>query len=208
MFRRLLPQEYEFYDLFEEAADHAVSASKLLLRLTQDYSEADPLVREIEAVEHACDDVVRKALERLNKCFITPLDREDIHELILTLDDVADLIDVSASRMLMFHVSQPTTLAINLAKQIVRGCEKMTEAVHGMRSARNYEQVTRDCIAIHEVENAADDLLQDALTDLFSNVTDPVHVNKWKDIYETMELVTDKCEDVANVLSGVIVKMT
>ena len=95
-----------------------------------------------------------------------------------------------------------------MAKQILRGCEKLAEAVRGMRSAKNYERVLRDCIAIHEVENAGDDILHDALTELFRMEKDAIQVIKWKDIYETMEAVTDRLEDVANVMQGVIVKMS
>ena len=97
---------------------------------------------------------------------------------------------------------------VNLAKQVVRGCEKLAEAVHGMRSAKNYEQVMQDCITVHEVENAADDILHAALAELFTKEKNAIEVIKWKDIYETMEKITDRLEDVANVLQGVIVKMS
>ena len=107
-----------------------------------------------------------------------------------------------------FGVEKPTPHAINMAKQILRGCEKLAEAVRGMRSAKNYEQVLRDCITIHEVENAGDDILHDALGELFKTEKDAIKVIKWKDIYETMEAVTDRLEDVANVMQGVIVKMS
>jgi uncharacterized protein Yka (UPF0111/DUF47 family) len=128
--------------------------------------------------------------------------------MILRIDDVVDLTNAAANRMTYFGIQKPTKHAVNLAKQIVRGCEKLVEAVHGMRSAKNYEQVTRDCIMIHEVENAADDILHDAVKELFANEKNAIEVIKWKDIYETMEKVTDRLEDVANVLQGVIVKMS
>ena len=176
--------------------------------MTEDYSNADPIARELNEVEHACDDVAHRTMDQLNKSFITPLDREDIHLMILRIDDVVDLINVAAGRMAFYGIGQPTPFAVNMAKQIVRGCEKMSDEVHGMRFSKEYDQVTRDCIAMHEVENAADDLLQDALRDLFASQRDAIAVIKWKDIYETMELVTDRLEDVANVLQGVIVKMT
>jgi uncharacterized protein Yka (UPF0111/DUF47 family) len=208
MLKRFLPQEYEFYDYFEQAADHAVDAAKVLLKLTENYGDADPLARELGELEHRCDEVAHTTMDRLNKTFITPLDREDIHTLILRIDDVVDLINAGANRMAFFNIEQPTAHAINLAKQIVRGCEKMASAVRGMRSPKQYNKVMQDCIAIHEVENAGDDILHEALAELFENEKDAITVIKWKDIYETMELVTDRCEDVANVLQGVIVKMT
>jgi predicted phosphate transport protein (TIGR00153 family) len=208
MLNRLLPQEHTFFDLFERAALHSVEAAKLLLRLTENYKDADPLARELCAVEHACDEVAREVYNRLNKSFITPLDREDIHVIIWRLDDVVDLINVSAGRMALYDIGEPTPYAINMAKQIVRGCEKMASAVAGMRSSKQYDSVMLDCISMHDVENAADDILHDALKDLFAREKNPLAVIKWKDIYETMELVTDRCEDVANVISGVIVKMS
>jgi len=206
--KQLLPRKHEFYDLFEQAADHSVTAAGLLVKLTENFDDADPLARELDALEHACDEVAHTTMDRLNSTFITPLDREDIHALILEIDDVVDLIDASANRMAFFKVKRPTVHAINLAKQIQRGCEKMASAVRNLRSAKTYEAAVRDCIAIHEVENAADAILHRALEELFESEKDPIEVIKWKDIYETMELATDRCEDVANVMQGVIVKMT
>jgi uncharacterized protein Yka (UPF0111/DUF47 family) len=208
MLRRLIPQEYNFFDYFDKAASHAVTAGKLLLRLAENYGDADPIARELNAIEHACDEVAHDTMDRLNKSFITPLDREDIHAIILRIDDVVDLTNSAAGRMAFFGIEQPTTHAINMAKQIVRGCEKLADAVHGMRSAKYYEQVIRDCIVIHEVENAGDDILHDALAELFTTEKDALRVIKWKDIYETMEAVTDRLEDVANVMQGVIMKMS
>jgi uncharacterized protein Yka (UPF0111/DUF47 family) len=208
MLRRLIPQEYDFFESFDKAAEQAVNAARLLQKLTENFADADPIARELNAVEHACDDVAHKTMDQLNKSFITPLDREDIHVMILRIDDVVDLTNSAANRMTYFGIQKPTRHAVNLAKQIVRGCEKLAEAVHGMRSTKNYEQVTRDCIIIHEVENAADDILHDAVAELFANEKNAIEVIKWKDIYETMEKVTDRLEDVANVLQGVIVKMS
>ncbi len=208
MLKRLIPQEYDFFVYFDEAADQSVNAAKLLLKLTENYGDADPLARELEAVEHACDDIAHKTIERLNKSFITPLDREDIHAIILRIDDVVDLTNAAANRMAFYHIANPTVHSVNMAKQVVRGCEKLAEAVHGMRSAKNYDRVMCDCIALHEVENAGDDILHAALAELFASEKDPIQVIKWKDIYETMEKITDRLEDVANVMQGVIVKMS
>ena len=208
MLKRLIPQEYNFFESFDQAANHAVTAARLLLKLTEHYADADPIARELNSIEHACDDVAHRTMDRLNKSFITPLDREDIHVMILRIDDVVDLTNAAANRMAYFGIQKPTQHAVNLAKQIVRGCEKLAEAVHGMRSAKHYEQVMRDCITVHEVENAADDILHAALADLFATEKNAIEVIKWKDIYETMEKITDRLEDVANVLQGVMVKMS
>ena len=118
------------------------------------------------------------------------------------------MINTSAGRMAFIGVDKPTVFSVNMAKQIVRGCEKMAEAMRGLRSTKNYEQVTKDCIAIHEVENAADDIFHDALAELFRTEKDAIQVIKWKDIYEMMEAVTDRLDVVANSIHGVIVKMS
>jgi uncharacterized protein len=209
MLKRLIPREYNFFESFDQAAKFAVNAAQLLLKLTENYADADPIARELNGVEHACDDVAHRTMEQLNKTFITPLDREDIHVMILRIDDVVDLTNAAANRMAYFGIQKAhAAFAINLAKQVVRGSEKLADAVHGMYSSRNYEQVMRDCIAVHEVENAADDILHIALAELFATEKNAIEVIKWKDIYETMEKITDRLEDVANVLQGVIVKMS
>ena len=123
MFKRFIPQEFDFFDCFNKAAQEAVVAAKLLLKMTENYGDADPIAREIEAVEHRCDDITHTAMDRLNKVFITPLDREDIHAIIIRLDDVVDLIHASSSRMAFLHIEKPTPHSINMAKQIVRGCD-------------------------------------------------------------------------------------
>ncbi len=205
--RFLVPQEHQFYDLFEQAADYAVEAANLLVKLTENYKDADPLSRELGALEHNCDEVAHTVMDRLNKTFITPFDREDIHDMIVTLDDVVDFIEVAAGRMTLYKIDQPTPYAVNLAKQILRGTEKLRAAVHGLRVPKQYESIMRDCIAIHQVENAADDLLHEAIAELFEVQKDPILVIKWKDIYETMETATDCCEDAANVIQNVLVKM-
>ena len=208
MLKSWIPQEYDFFASFDQAATHAVSAAKLLLKLTEHFADADPIARELNDVEHACDNVAHRTMEQLNKSFITPLDREDIHVMILRIDDVVDLTNAAANRMAFFGIQKPTQHSVNLAKQIVRGCEKLADAVRGMRSAKNYEQVMHDCITVHEVENASDDILHTALAELFATEKNAIEVIKWKDIYETMEKITDRLEDVDNVLQGVIVKMS
>jgi predicted phosphate transport protein (TIGR00153 family) len=208
MLRRLIPQEYDFFTSFEQSTAQVVVAAKLLLKLTENYADADPIAREIEAIEHACDEITHNALDKLNKVFITPLDREDIHAIIIRLDDVVDLINTAAGRMAFLDIGQPTPFAVNMAKQIVRGCEKMDEAIHALRSPKSYGKLTEHCIAIHDVENATDDIFHDALASLFKTEKDAIAVIKWKDIYEMMEAVTDRQEMVANVLHGVIVKMS
>jgi len=208
MLRSLVPKEYDFFTSFEKSADQCVVAAKLLQKLTENYADADPIAREIDAIEHACDEITHNALDKLNKVFITPLDREDIHAIIIRIDDVIDMINTSAGRLAFLNIGQPSVYSANMAKQIVRGCEQMALAMRGLRATKTYDVVTQHCIVIHEMENAADDIFHDALADLFAKEKDAIAVIKWKDIYEMMEAVTDRLEMVANVLHGVVVKMS
>lgn len=208
MFTQLLPRKNEFYDYFGQAADLAVESAKTLVKLVESQNDTEVLSRQLKELEHACDDVAHNTMDLMNKTFITPLDREDIHELILRIDDVVDLITAAGSRFVYFKVGRGTPYASRLAKQLLHGCEKMSTALHDMRWPKHYDAVLRDCIAIHEVENAGDEILHEALTDLFTTQKDPIMVIKWKEIYEMMERATDCCEDVANVIHGVIVKMS
>ena len=209
MINQLLPKQNQFYDLFSEAGEMTVEAAKVLLKMLESTAnDFDSLARELRELEHACDDVTHRTITLLNRTFITPLDREDIHELILKIDDVVDLITASGSRFVYFKVGHGTPHAIRLAKQLIHGCEKLASAVRGLRSPKHFEAVERDCVSMHEVENAGDDLLHDALSHLFETEKDPIQVIKWKEIYEMMERVTDRQEDVANILSSITVKMS
>jgi uncharacterized protein Yka (UPF0111/DUF47 family) len=204
----LLPKKNEFYDYFNEAADRAVEAAKVLQQMMERPQDIETLAHDLKAVEHACDDVAHKTMALLNSTFITPIDREDIHELVLKIDDVVDLLNASGGRFVYFKVGAATPYAKRLAQQLVGGCEKLAAAVATLRSSKQYAEAERLCIAIHEVENAGDEILHEALTHLFENEKDPIQVIKWKEIYEMMERATDRLEDVANVIQGVIVKMS
>ncbi|MCG3147864.1 MAG: hypothetical protein PCFJNLEI_01305 [Verrucomicrobiae bacterium] len=208
MITQLLPKKNEFFDYFNEAADRAVEAAKVLRKMMDSNASVETLGHELKAIEHACDDVAHKTMELLNSTFITPIDREDIHQLILKIDDVVDLLNASGGRFVYFKVGASTPFAVRLADQLVHGCEKMALTVRALRNSKQYPEAVRLCIDIHEVENAGDEILHEALTHLFENVKDPIQVIKWKEIYEMMERATDRLEDVANVIQGMISKMS
>jgi len=208
MINQLLPKKNEFYDYFNEAANCAVEAAKVLRQMMDRPQDVEVLAHDLKAIEHACDDVAHKTMALLNSTFITPLDREDIHALILKIDDVVDLINASGGRFVYFKVGPATPYAVRLSQQLINGCDKLAAAVATLRSSKQYPEAERLCIAIHEVENAGDEILHEALTHLFENEKDAIMVIKWKEIYEMMERATDRLEDVANVIQGVVVKMS
>ena len=159
----------------------------------------------IKDVEHRCDQIVHDALQRLHRTFVTPIDREDIHALATRLDDVLDYIEAASERLVVYRIKEPTSACRAMANVIVKTAEAMDRAI---RCLRNMDSGFHEhAVEVNRLENSADNLLRDSLAALFEEQADPIEVIKWKEIYETMEIVTDRCEDVANVIEGIILKM-
>jgi uncharacterized protein len=202
---RLLPRDENFFDLFEQQAGHIVLASRVLEELTLDYPNAQAKVQQIRDLEHAGDAITHEMVRRLNTTFVTPIDREDIYALASCLDDVLDLIDAVADRLLLYKIKVPTDGCIAMGKIIVKTAEETDRAV---RCLRTLSPLYREhSIEVNRLENEADRLLRDELAALFEGGTDAIEVIKWKELYETMESVTDRCEDVLNVIEGITLKM-
>jgi uncharacterized protein len=202
---RLLPRDENFFDLFEQQVEHIVSAARVLEELTLDYATARDKVQKIRDFEHAGDAVTHEVVRRLNTTFVTPIDREDIYALASRLDDVLDLIDAVADRLLLYKIKNPTDGCIAMAKIIVKTAEETDRAVRCLRTLSPLYQ--KHSIEVNRLENEADRLLRDELAALFEGGTDAIEVIKWKELYETMEAVTDRCEDVLNVIEGITLKM-
>ena len=202
----LIPRETRFYDLFEQQSALIVKAAGLLHELVHSFADARVKVKAIEDVEHEGDQITHEVVRRLNTTFITPLDREDIHGLISRLDDVLDYIEAAAERLVLYRIKEPTRACREMAEVIVRITQATDRAVRCLR-ARADGEFHEHAVEANRLENAADDLLRDSLAALFEEQSDPIEVIKWKEIYETMEIVTDRCEDVANVIEGIILKM-
>jgi hypothetical protein len=202
---RLLPREEKFFDLFEEQAGHIVSASRVLEELTLDYPDAKGKAERIKDIEHAGDTLTHEIVRRLNTTFVTPIDREDIYAMASRLDDVLDLIDEVADRLLVYKIDSPTDGAIAMAKIIVKTAEETDRAVRCLRTLSPFYH--KHAVEVNRLENEADRLLRDELATLFEGTKDAIEVIKWKELYETMEAVTDRCEDVVNVIEGIVLKM-
>src|SRR5262245_46062567 len=206
----LIPREEKFFDLLEQQSNTVVRGAKLLQECLESKGSIDDLYlasKRIHDVEHEGDELVHRLMDRLNKSFITPLDREDIHALTSRLDDVLDYVDAVAKRLVTFKIAAPTHHAIELGRIIVRGTEETAVAIALLRDLTKSDAITRQCAKINQLENDADQVLRDALNHLFNGEPkDPLEVIKWKDIYEHLELATDKCEDVANIIESVLVK--
>lgn len=201
----LIPKEVRFYDYFEQQSSHVLKASALLHELVHNFPDARAKMHAIKEVEHQGDAVTHEIVRRLNTTFITPIDREDIHALATRLDDVLDYIEASAERLVVYRIKEPTSACRAMAEVIVRTAASMDRAIKCLRHMD--PGFHEHAVEVNRLENSADNLLRDSLAALFETEGDPIEVIKWKEIYETMEIVTDRCEDVANVIEGIILKM-
>lgn len=200
---RLIPREEKFYDDFAALAEQIRYGAGLLdAMLAPDrpiWDKAD----EIKEVEHKCDFLTHEVIQRLNRTFVTPLDREDIHTLARTLDDVMDAIDASASILRLYHIESVRPGARELSRIIVDSADQVMRA---MRALEGRVGVAECAVEINRLENEADRAHQAAVQSLFEEEKDAIAIMKWKEILDFLEEATDRCEDVANVLEGVVVK--
>jgi len=196
----------DFFGRFEEAAQNNVDAARLLDRLCHDFSNAEKMVSELHDLEHKGDEITHAMYETLNKVFMPPLDREDIIAITGGLDDVIDYIHEAADAMCVYNVREPTPVASSLSGIIVACTEVLARELPKLRQRRTMRGINEGVIELHRLENQADALLREGVMDLFHNPHDPIRVIAWSRIYETMERVTDKCEDIADVLRGLAIK--
>src|SRR5687768_9871015 len=201
----LIPKEVRFFDLFERQSEYIIQAAGLLHEMAHNFHDARAKAHAIKEVEHQGDSITHEIVKRLNTTFITPIDREDIHALATRLDDVLDYIEASAERLVVYRIKEPTSACRAMSDVIVSTTHAMDRAI---RCLRHMDPGFHEhAVEVNRLENNADNLLRDSLAALFEEQGDPIEVIKWKEIYETMEIVTDRCEDVANVIEGIILKM-
>ena len=201
----LIPKEVRFYDYFEQQSRNLVRAGALLRELVYDFPDARAKAHAIKEVEHQGDQITHEIVKRLNTTFITPIDREDIHDLATRLDDVLDYIEAAAERLVVYRIKEPTSACRAMADVIVQIIAATDRCIHCLRAMD--PGFHEHAVEVNRLENSADTLLRESLAALFDEGGDPIEVIKWKEIYETLETVTDRCEDVANVIEGIILKM-
>src|SRR5215472_7919980 len=206
MLRWLLPRDEDFFGLFERHAALTVAGAKEMQRLVQ----GDPNIRtraaRIKEIEHETDVITHTCVERLHRTFITPFDRDDIHRLITRMDDVMDYIDSAAIAVVLYELTEMTPPARELADVLVRSTESVAVAVSGLKNVKQSKAILDACIEVNRLENEGDEILRGALAELFRGAKDPLLVLKWKEVYEALENATDRCEDVANVIEGVVLE--
>jgi uncharacterized protein len=201
----LVPKDTVFFDLFERQAVLLKEAASQLVALTEDFTNVKEKRSEIEKLEHRGDQITHDIYGQLNRTFIPPLDPEEISNLASTLDEVLDYIDGSAEKMFYYNLESSDSPMIELAKIINLSTNEIETDVKCIRSIRDSRYIEERCIEVNRLENLADDVLAQAVTDLF-RTTDAITIIKLKDIYEHLEIATDTCEDVANTLSDIAIR--
>lgn len=206
--QRLLPHDESFYGFFEEASQNLVNASSLLkdLVLAKDASSRQKLVMQIKELEHHGDSITHEVFSELNSTFVTPFDREDIHQLTSALDDVMDHMDGVAGRISLYKVKKFPKSLLQLVDVLQLSIAELARGVHMLRDLNRTNELQRVFQKVNEYENNADTLFEQGVADLFEKEKDAIQVIKVKEILVGLETATDKCEDAANVLEGIYIK--
>jgi predicted phosphate transport protein (TIGR00153 family) len=203
MLERLMPRDEQFFDLFNQLAGNLAASAKLLNDLFKEPHRATDLVKSIKDVEHAADLLTAQIIQRINKSFVTPFDREDIHNVASSLDDVIDLLDGTARRFTMFHITEVKPAAAQLAGILLRAADEIQGAVEGMRKPK---VVNQKVTSIKMLEEEGDAVYGEAVGALFVGTPDPIEVIKWKEMYDTLEGTIDSCMGVAQALQSLSLK--
>lgn len=199
----LIPKDTTFFEMFSEMSDNLIAGARAMVDLFTDYRDIDAKIAEVRRIERMGDEMTHAVMTKLNQTFITPFDREDIHELASSLDDVLDFINAAGARILMYRITNPPSAALDLARLILLQSQELQRALSLLR--KNSEILTH-CVEINRLENEADLVSRAAIARLFEEEKDPITLIKTKELLEFLEMATDKAEDVANVLETVVLK--
>jgi len=199
----LFPREEDFFVLFRKQAALVRQGCDQLHEMLESFDRLEDRAKQLKDVEHQADVVTHEIFERLNRTFITPLEREDIHQLASSLDDVLDAVEAIGARIVMFQVAKPSPEAQRMAKILTECSQQIEKAVDSLRNMNNLISFT---VEINRLENEADDISRQVTADLFSGRHDLLDVMRWKEIYGRLEGAADKCEDVANAIESIVVK--
>jgi predicted phosphate transport protein (TIGR00153 family) len=201
---KLFKKDEKFFQIFSQMTVYLLEAAEILKKMVTDtQGDLQSMSSRIKDLEHLGDDLTHKVIDELNKTFITPIDREDIHDLSMALDDVLDIMDATAGRIVLFQIRVPISEVPEMADVLLSQVREIAAAVSKLQ---DNDHVVEKCVEINRLENIGDRLFQSAIGNLFQEVKDPIDVIKRKEIIESMERATDKAEDVSNVLESIVVK--
>jgi len=202
---QFVPRDHKFFDMFAEMAANLTDGAQLMRTLLKDFQDVRAQVARLKEIEHRGDDMTHAVITKLNQTFITPFDREDIHKLASSLDDVLDYLNSAGDRIITYKISNAPREAYDLAEIIVQQCKELEKAVSHLDKRKN-SHVLEYCVEVNRLENEADTVSRRAIGKLFDSERDPIALIKLKELYEVLEMATDKAEDVANVLESVVLK--
>lgn len=201
-----LPKEEKYFDMFERAFDNAIEIGMQLRDLLRNYTDVEEKVRKIEDIEHEGDIITHEIFDKLNRTFITPIDREDIHSLASEIDDVLDFVKAASDRLLLYKIQKPTPEVINLAETLLKTINETAKAIKALRELKNTKRIQEYCIEVNSLENEGDNILKNAIAKLFNDNMNALDVIKWKEIYENLESAIDMCESIANTIGAILAK--
>lgn len=202
---RLIPREESFFDLFEQMAENVQKGADELLGLLKDYTDLERRAGRVLDIEHDGDEITHEVMRRLNTTFITPFDREDIHRLASSLDDVLDHVEAAAEYLQLHKIEAPLGQMVSIAETLAQAARTTSESMPDLRKMKNLEKYW---VEINRLENEGDRLYRRAIADLFSGEYKTMDVLKYKDIIEEIESAIDRLEDVANIIEGIVLKQT
>ena len=202
---RLIPKEESFFDMFEQVANTLLAGAAVLVEATTRFETLGENAKRLERLEHDADQLTHELMEKLNRTFLTPLDREDIHQMASEMDDIMDLMEAATERFILFKIQRMMPQAQEIAKVIQQQVQELHRVMPQLRHLKR-NSIMPHCIEINRLENVGDRLLRDAFASLFDGSHEPLTVIKWRELYELMEQATDKCEDVANTIESIVLK--
>jgi predicted phosphate transport protein (TIGR00153 family) len=203
---RLVPREEKFFDLFEELADKIEEGGVFFLDMVENYDYSKPKIARLKVLENEADVITRTTYEQMHKTFLTPIDREDIYDLVNKMDGILDMVEASAARMYLYNVKIPARDIIDQARILNKAIKKLNGIIHALRYMKNAKMIIEACVEIHTLENEGDVVMRMAMSRLFEFEKDPIELIKWKEIFERIEEAIDICEDVSNIVEGIVLK--
>ena len=200
---RIIPRETKFFDLFSDVANNVTDGARLLVEILEDPTNLEIRIDKLKEIEHKGDDLTHSIMTKLNQTFITPFDREDIHRLASAMDDVLDFVNAAGQRLILYKIRNIPAAAAELARVVVRQSEELNKSVVLLEKTQG---VLEHCVEINRLEDEADHVCREAIGKLFEQEKDAIQLIKLKELYEVLEMATDKAEDAANVLEAVVLK--
>ena len=205
----IIPRDSGFYDLFEESSATVIATAQAYADMLKSGLDDDKQMEKIRTLEHTNDGVVRRTLEKLDRTFLTPFDREDIHRLMKRLDDVVDDIDATTKRLRLYKIAKATPWIIKQSELLVNSCTWLGGAIQKLRHGKKETQSMRELLVkVHHAESEGDDNHHAAVAELYETSSNPIYAIKWKELYDLTERAIDRCEDVADVIEGMLFKTT